>query len=155
MEKAVPGTDIKIKKLMSEVISPVSSNMPKTAEGFLKDLCRKNFQSFIRFIQNSDEFKTKHRAERKEKDIIKKSIDNQALEILSNDLLYVRYVRNQINHASDVTEDKENSKERLLKADKERYIIPDDNVFNVSILQRFLRESIGFIETLISKPEND
>ena len=74
------------------------------------------------------------------------SIDKDTIQKLRLDYLYVKYIRNQINHASSITDDEPAFKE--LMSSGYGYEFPEDNNFSASQIKSFLQTSIQYIDNI-------
>jgi len=81
------------------------------------------------------------------------NVDKDTLNRLRLDYLFVKFARNQINHASTVTDNENKFKEDM--ADKYGYKFPENNNFSASEIRKFLSDSIEYIEKIQLNKENN
>ncbi len=81
------------------------------------------------------------------------NVDADTLKRLRLDYLFVKFARNQINHASTVTDNEKKFKEDM--ADKYGYKFPENNNFSASEIRTFLSDSIKYIEKIQLNKENN
>lgn len=79
-------------------------------------------------------------------------IDTETLKRLRLDYLYVKYIRNQINHASNATDDEPVFKE--LMSNSYGYSFPSNNSFSASEIRTFLQTSTQYIDNIKPTKEN-
>ena len=81
------------------------------------------------------------------------SIDSETLKKLRLDYLYTKYARNQINHASEDTDNEPTFKK--LMSENYGYTFPEDNNFSAVEIRNFLKTSTEFIENITIKKESE
>ena len=69
------------------------------------------------------------------------------------DYLYTKYARNQINHASEDTDNEPTFKK--LMSENYGYTFPEDNNFSAVEIRNFLKTSTEFIENITIKKESE
>ncbi len=84
---------------------------------------------------------------------VTQNVDDDTLKRLRLDYLFVKFARNQINHASTVTDNEKKFKEDM--ADKYGYKFPENNNFSASEIRTFLSDSIKYIEKIQLNKENN
>ncbi len=78
------------------------------------------------------------------------NISADELKQIRLDYIYMKYVRNQVNHASETNKDDEYFKERLSIEDPERYRFPEGNHFTADMIREFLIQSVKYIDKVSS-----
>ena len=124
--------------------------MPKTTDGLLNSIDR-----FVNLVHPKNEKSAKAERDFKklkgiEEGIIDKNvtvhIDKDTLSKLRFDYLYMKYVRNQVNHASEKESYDSDYRESFSKINPELYIFPKENSFSARQIREFMSQSVEFIE---------
>ena len=81
-------------------------------------------------------------------DNVRINISKNKLLKLRLDYLYMKYIRNQINHASESNTYSDEYKKKFSSMNPERYIFPKGDNFSAEHIRKFMSESIDRIEKL-------
>lgn len=76
------------------------------------------------------------------------NISKNKLLKLRLDYLYMKYMRNQINHASEITTYSDEYKKEFSSLDPKRYVFPKGDNFSVGHIRKCLSDSIAVIKQL-------
>ena len=126
--------------------------VPKSTDGLLNSIER-----FIGLVYPKNEKSVKAEKDLKKLKGIKEGIVDENVTVhigrdvlfkLRLDYLYMKYVRNQVNHASEKESYHAEYRESFSKINPELYVFPKGNSFSAEQIRKFIRQSVEFIEKI-------
>lgn len=136
-----------------ELLKKTDVSVEKMPDSFDKLINSKNqiFKNLQSYYSKSMKKKLNGVLSRLTDNEVKVNISPDELKKLRLDFLYMKVVRNTVNHASENEPDDEEFKREFSKCNRDLYVFPQGNNFSVSHIRKVIKNSIEFIEQIEKK----